>query len=138
MTGPDSLPRFDAVLFGLLAALLDSWGLPTATGERRASTAMSHMLVVPSAIATAIATSTAPRSKAGDFPARFSAVPSQPVSPCLVSGLSAAGSRRRGRPGPRDKANETPAHSHAEICSPNSATRVECQRLVRTRKFQHS
>ena len=25
MTGPDSLPRFDAVLFDLLTALLDSW-----------------------------------------------------------------------------------------------------------------
>ncbi len=45
------------------------------------STAMSLMLVAPSAIATAIDTSAAPLSSSGDFPARASAGPSSAVSP---------------------------------------------------------
>ena len=56
-------------------------GASPSTGARCASTAMSLMLVAPSAIAAAIETSTAPRSSSGDVPAFRSAVLSCPVSP---------------------------------------------------------
>jgi hypothetical protein len=55
-------------------------GASPSTGARCASTAISLMLVAPSAIAAAIDTSTTPRSKAGDFPAFCSAAPSSVVS----------------------------------------------------------
>jgi hypothetical protein len=56
-------------------------GASPSTGARCASTAMSLMLVAPSAIAAAIATSTAPRSSSGDMPVFRSAAPSCAVSP---------------------------------------------------------
>ena len=62
-------------------------GAAPSTGERCASTAMSLMLVAPSAIATAIDTSTVPRPKTGDVPAFCSAAPSQPVSPAWSAAL---------------------------------------------------
>jgi hypothetical protein len=56
-------------------------GASPSTGARCASTAMSLMLVAPSAIAAAIETSTTPRSRTGDCPAFRSAPLSQAVSP---------------------------------------------------------
>jgi hypothetical protein len=48
---------------------------------------MSLMLAAPSAIAAAIETSAAPRSKRGDFPALRNAAPSHPVSPAWSAAL---------------------------------------------------
>jgi hypothetical protein len=48
---------------------------------------MSFMLVAPSAIATARDTSARPRSTSGNFPARASAGPSDPVSPAWSATL---------------------------------------------------
>ena len=62
-------------------------GASPSTGARCASTAMSLMLVAPSAIAAAIDTSTIPRSRTGDFPAFRSAAPSQAVSPAWSAAL---------------------------------------------------
>jgi hypothetical protein len=56
-------------------------GAAPSTGARCASTAISLMLVAPSAIAAAIDTSTIPRSSRGDKPAFRNATPSCPVSP---------------------------------------------------------
>ena len=56
-------------------------GAAPSTRSRWPSTAMSRMLVAPSAIATAIDTSATPRSSSGDLPARASAGPSSAVSP---------------------------------------------------------
>ena len=56
-------------------------GASPSTGERCPSTAISLMLVAPSAIAAATDTSTIPRLKSGDFPVFCSAAPSQAVSP---------------------------------------------------------
>ena len=56
-------------------------GALPSTGARWASTAMSLMLVAPSAIAAATETSTIPRSKTGDAPAFRSAAPRPAVSP---------------------------------------------------------
>ena len=51
------------------------------TGSWCASTAISLMLLAPSAIATAIETSATPRSTSGNFPLRPSAAPSADVRP---------------------------------------------------------
>ena len=56
-------------------------GASPSTGARCASTAISLMLVAPSAIAAAIEISTIPRSSSGDVPAFRSAALSAPVSP---------------------------------------------------------
>jgi hypothetical protein len=56
-------------------------GASPSTGARCASTAISLMLVAPSAIAAATDASTIPRSRTGDLPAFRSAVPSHAVSP---------------------------------------------------------
>jgi hypothetical protein len=56
-------------------------GAAPSTGPRCASTAISLMLVAPSAIAAAIDTSTIPRSKTGDFPAFRSAPLSKTANP---------------------------------------------------------
>jgi hypothetical protein len=58
--------------------------LSPSTGARCARTAISLMLVAPSAIATAIDTTAAPRSNSGDVPAFRSAAP----SPTPGQGLS--------------------------------------------------
>ena len=58
-----------------------SLGSGPKTGSWWASTAMSLMLVAPSAIATAMDTSATPRSTSGNFPFRASAEPSAAVSP---------------------------------------------------------
>jgi hypothetical protein len=62
-------------------------GAAPSTGQRCASTAISLMLVAPSAIAVAIDTSTVPRPKTGDFPAFCSAALSQAVSPAWSAAL---------------------------------------------------
>jgi hypothetical protein len=56
-------------------------GASPSTGARCASTAMSLMLVAPSAIAAAIETSTTPRSNGGEVPFVRTAALSCPVSP---------------------------------------------------------
>ena len=58
-----------------------SAGAAPRTGSWCASTAISLMLVAPSAIATAIETSATPRSISGNFPFRPSAAPSADVRP---------------------------------------------------------
>ena len=57
------------------------------TGARWTSRAMSLMLVAPSAIAMAIETSTAPRSRSGDVPAFRSAALRAAVSPAWSAPL---------------------------------------------------
>ena len=56
-------------------------GAAPSTGASWASTAISLMLVAPSAIATATDTTTTPRLNCGNVPARASAASSAPVSP---------------------------------------------------------
>ena len=63
-------------------------GAAPSTGARCASTAMSLMLVAPSAIAAAIETSTIPRSNSGDVPSFRSAALSAGGQSRLVSGLA--------------------------------------------------
>ena len=58
-----------------------SLGAAPKTGSWCASTAISLMLVAPSAIATAIETSAIPRSISGNFPFRPTAAPSADVRP---------------------------------------------------------
>ena len=62
-------------------------GAAPSTGASCASTAISLMLVAPSAIATAIDTSATPRSNSGDVPARRSAALSAAVSPAWSASL---------------------------------------------------
>jgi hypothetical protein len=62
-------------------------GAGPSTGARWASTAISLMLVAPSAIAAAIDTSTIPRSSSGDVPAFRSAALSAAVSPAWSAAL---------------------------------------------------
>jgi hypothetical protein len=64
-----------------------SLGACPSTGLRWPSTAMSLMLVPPSAIAMATDTSATPRSVTGDFRARASAGPSAAVSPAWSASL---------------------------------------------------
>ena len=63
-------------------------GASPSTGARWASSAMSLMLVAPSAIAAAIETSTMPRSSSGDVPFFRSAALSGGGEPGLVGGLA--------------------------------------------------
>ncbi len=63
-------------------------GTAPSTGARCAGTAISLMLVAPSAIATAIDTSAAPRPNSGDVPA-FRSTPMH-QSPSRSTGLCAA------------------------------------------------
>ena len=62
-------------------------GAAPSTGARWASTAMSLMLVAPSAIAAAIDTSTIPRSSSGDVPFFRSAELRAAVSPAWSAAL---------------------------------------------------
>ena len=62
-------------------------GASPSTGARCASTAISLMLVAPSAIAAAIDTSTTPRSRTGDVPAFRSAALRPAVSPAWSAAL---------------------------------------------------
>ena len=62
-------------------------GASPSTGARCASTAISLMLVAPSAIAAAIDTSTIPRSSSGDVPAFRSAALRPSVSPAWSAAL---------------------------------------------------
>ncbi len=62
-------------------------GAAPSTGARWASTAMSLMLVAPSAIAAAIDTSTIPRSSSGDVPFFRSADLRAAVSPAWSAAL---------------------------------------------------
>jgi hypothetical protein len=62
-------------------------GAPPSTGARCASTAISLMLVAPSAIAAAIDTSTIPRSSRGDVPAFRSAALRPAVNPAWSAAL---------------------------------------------------
>ncbi|MGA2828969.1 MAG: hypothetical protein ABSF03_22975 [Streptosporangiaceae bacterium] len=62
-------------------------GASPSTGARWASSAMSLMLVAPSAIAAASETSTMPRSSSGDVPFLRSAALSWPVSPAWSAAL---------------------------------------------------
>ena len=63
-------------------------GAAPSTGARWASSAMSLMLVAPSAIAAAIETSTIPRSSSGDVPFFRSAAAQGGGEPGLVGGLA--------------------------------------------------
>ncbi len=62
-------------------------GAAPSSGARCASSAMSLMLVAPSAIAAAIETSTIPRSSSGDVPFFRSAALRPPVSPAWSAAL---------------------------------------------------
>ncbi len=62
-------------------------GASPSTGARCASTAISLMLVAPSAIAAAIDTSTIPRSSSGHVPAFRTAALRPPVSPAWSAAL---------------------------------------------------
>jgi hypothetical protein len=62
-------------------------GAPPSTGARCASTAISLMLVAPSAIAAAIDTSTIPRSSRGDVPAFRNPALRPAVSPAWSAAL---------------------------------------------------